>query len=307
MELRQLRYFVTLAEIGSVSRAAVLLGVAQPAISRQIRLLEDEFGVALFYRTGRGMELTEAGHLLAARASTILTDLRQLENDVRDLRGVADGQVTLGVPPTESYFLVTPLVQRLRRSHPGISLKVLEAFSGHVNEWLSAGRIDVALFYRAPRTTHLEADELVTERLYFVGARGSLGDGPALGLADVVDRDFILPSRAHGLRLLVDGVAQAKGLTLTVPLEIDALLTLKGLTEAGVGITILPHHAVARDVEEGKLDVRPVADVELSRTLLLATSTQHPLSLSSRVVVREIQALVRDLVASRCWVGAMAS
>lgn len=305
MEMRQIRYFVTLAETASASKASVMLSVAQPAISRQIRLLEEELGVSLFHRTGRGMELTEAGRMLSTRAKTILSDLQTLEHDVRSMRGVAEGEVVFGVPPTESHILVPPLIRRLRERHKGVTLKIVEAFSGYVNEWLLTGRLDVALFYKVARTKHLVADELLRESLFLVGAKGVVtGDGP-VAIAELADRNFILPSRSHGLRVLIDQVAESLKVKIDVDLEVDALMTIKSLVEAGIGLTILPFPAVQREVENGLLSARQIRPDQLERTLVLATSTQHPLSLASRIVARESVEVVRELVAKKMWVGAL--
>ncbi|WP_082537104.1 MULTISPECIES: LysR family transcriptional regulator [unclassified Aureimonas] len=304
MELRQLRYFVTLAEAGSVSRAAAILGVTQPAISRQIRLLEESLAIALFYRTGRGMDLTEAGRLLMTHAPGVLSGLQRIESEIGDLRGVAEGQVVLGVPPTEGHFLIPPLVQRLRAQHPRIALKVIEAFSGHVTEWLLSGRLDIALFYKLGSTRQLSSDELLVEGLYLIG-KGGLpeGSGP-VGLAEIAPLDLILPSRSHGLRVLLEHAAEALDVRLRVGLEIDALLTIKALVETGAGMTILPYPAVERDVAAGRLTARPIRREDVSRTMMLGTSTQHPLSLASRTVTRELRLQVLDLVRTGRWPGA---
>jgi LysR family nitrogen assimilation transcriptional regulator len=305
MELRQLRYFMTLAEAGSVSRAAVILGVAQPAISRQIRLLEEELAISLFYRTGRGMELTEAGHLMMSHAPEVLSGLQKIEKEIGDLRGIAQGQVVLGLPPTEGQFLIPPLVSRLRARHPGLALKVIEAFSGHVTEWLVSGRLDVAVFYKLAKTQRLVSDELLTEGLYLIGKGGSAVDKTPVGLDEIQSMELILPSRSHGLRHLLEQAAQKHDLQLSVGLEIDALLAIKSLVETGAGMTILPYHSVKRDVEAGLLSARPIRLEDVSRTLLLVTTTHHPLSLASRAVVRELRLLVRELVRHGQWPGAV--
>lgn len=305
MEFRQLRYFVTLAEAGSVSRAAVILNVAQPAISRQIRLLEEELAVSLFYRTGRGMELTEAGHLLMANAPEVLSGLKRIEKEIGELRGIADGQVVLGIPPTEGHFLIPPLVSRLRAQHPGLALKVIEAFSGHVNEWLVSGRLDVAVFYKLANTQQLITEELLTEGLYLIGKGGLPADNTPAALDEIQSMELILPSRSHGLRHLIEQAAAQRDLRLNVTLEADALLTIKALVEAGEGRTILPYPSVHRDVEAGRLTARPIRHEDVSRTLLLVTTRHHPLSLASRVVVREMRLLVRELLRNGEWPGAV--
>lgn len=304
MEMRQLHYFLALAEEGSVSRAAVKLSVAQPAISRQIRMLEEELGVTLFHRTGRGMTLTGAGGLFQTRLQKILTDLSDLEHDMRQLKGVIEGPVVLGLPPTESHMIVPPLLRSLKHSHPGIDLRIVEAFSGDVSELLTTGHIDVALFYKAPRTKHYVAEELLHESLYLLQAAGS--EAPAaemLSVTDLARWPLVLPSRRHGLRALIDQVCDELDVDLDVAYEVDSLMPLIRMVEEGSVATILPYNAVQREIDQGRIVATQIDPQALRRILVLATTTSHPVRAAMGVVAQLCTNLVRHLAAEQEWKG----
>ncbi len=304
MEMRQLHYFVALADEASVSRAAVKLSVAQPAISRQLRLLEEELGVTLFHRTGRGMKLTSAGRFFDDRLRKILGDLNDLEHDVRALKGVVEGKVTLGVPPTESHILLPPLLERLRREHPGVELRTVEAFSGDVSELLTTGHIDVALFYKAPRTKHYVADELLNESLYLLQPGGAEAPGKApLDIADLAAYPMVLPSRRHGLRALLDQICSEVDCELTVEHEVDSLMTIVRMVEAGSVSTILPYNAVQREVADGRVQATQIDPMQLRRTLVLATTTHHPVRTAMRIVAQLCTDIVQNMAQNGEWLG----
>jgi LysR family nitrogen assimilation transcriptional regulator len=148
MELKQLRYFLTVAEHGGFSKAAVVLSIAQPVLSRQIRCLEEELGTELLYRNGRGIMVTEAGERLAQHARAIIGSEMQARADIDALCASPSGKLAIGLPPTAAPVLSAPLIARFRESHPRIKLRVQEGFNGHVLEWLSSGRVDVAVLYK---------------------------------------------------------------------------------------------------------------------------------------------------------------
>ncbi|MFC6669974.1 LysR family transcriptional regulator [Marinobacterium aestuariivivens] len=303
MEFRQLRYFVELAQAGSMSRAAVLLSVAQPAISRQLRNLEEEVGLALFTRTGRGVELTDAGKVFLERARAIIEEMEDLSEEIRGFKGIVSGKVRVGLPPTESQFLAAPLVLRVKEKYPNVSLQIVEAFSGDVNEWLATGRVDLALFYRTSRTSQIICEELVDESLCLVSSRRFDGPDRDLEFKEIADVPLILPSSRHGLRVLVERVAMQLNVALNINFEVDSYLAIKDLVEASIGLTVLPYMSVKREVEQGQLFVRRIAPAQLSRSLVMSMSTQHTLTQATRTVARESRELVHELVEAGLWVG----
>ena len=214
------------------------------------------------------------------------------------------GSATLGVPPTVSQVVTRPLINHFRKLYPAVSLEVVEGFSGHVHEWLVDGRLDVAVLYDAPRTKHLAAEHLLIEELFLVGpAEGVQDEIGEIALSELANVPLILPSRPHGLRLLVDSVAGKNDLALKVDFEINALSAIKDLVEDGAGFTILPYAAVYKEIKQGQMTAVRFVGKPFSRNLVLATSTQRSLSLAARAVVERVKIEVKDLHASGKWLG----
>lgn len=305
MEFKQLNYFIHVADLGSFSKASAFLSVAQPALSRQIRNLETELGTELLYRDGRGVTLTEAGGQLLDHAKSILDHTERARSEIIALKDTPTGSATLGLPPTVCQVLVAPLLRRFKESYPNVSLRVVEGFSGHVKEWLASGRIDVGVLYNSPRARrNLKTQELLVENLCLIGpGDGISGDEREYPLRKLADVPLILPSRPHGLRLLVDTAAAHAGVTLQVDLELDSLSAIKELVQSGTGWTVLPYAAVYREVELGLMSARRVTSPPLRRTVVLATTGQRPLSAAARALVELIQVQVNELVSSGKWSG----
>jgi LysR family nitrogen assimilation transcriptional regulator len=156
MELKQLDYFLGVAESGSFSKAAIRLSVAQPILSRQIKLLESELGVELLYRNGRGVVVSEAGKVLETYARGVVGLVEKAQSEIGSLKAEPRGRVAIAMPPSIGWMLTGPLVVRCREAFPGILLHLAEGFSGHVAEWLSTGRVDIGVVYQAPRLSTLQ-------------------------------------------------------------------------------------------------------------------------------------------------------
>lgn len=299
MEIKQLRYFKRVADAGSVSRAAAALSVAQPAVSRQIAALEDALGTPLFFRNGRGVKLTEAGQQLYTHVSEILEHVRLAEQEVRDTTGVARGTIVVGATPAVVRILAPPLLRKVEECHPELALEFTEGLSGYVNEWLSNGLLDLAIIHDATRTQHFLTEPLVREELVFVGGPRTAAE--PIPFVDVAAGPLLLPRRHHGLRLQLERVATSCRVPLNVRAEIDSLGAILTLVRHHAGATVLPRGAVAG------LDwvtTRPIVEPALSRTLLLATSSQRPVSQTTRTVISELKAVVRRLIEAADWPGA---
>src|SRR5215217_2788437 len=209
MDLRQLTTFVQVADLGSLSKAAERLRIAQPALSRQIRLLEEELKVALFARHGRGMVLTPAGELLRGRAGGILRQVEEARADLMEEAGAVRGRVVFGMPPTVGDVLATRLIERFLALHPEVRLRVVTAYSGYLLEWLHSGEVDIAVVYSTERAANVRISPLLVENLYFVGAGGPTEEaGHAVPFAEVAARRLVLPGPQHGLRVLVEEEAR---------------------------------------------------------------------------------------------------
>src|ERR1700729_3663966 len=225
MEFRQLSYFLEIAQSGSFSKAAVRLSVAQPILSRQIKLLESELGVELLYRNGRGIVLSEVGKLLESYAHSVVKLVGQARSEIDAMRLTPQGQVAIAMPPSIGWVLTGPLVLRCRKAFPNIAMHVVEGFSGHVAEWLSTGRVDIGIVYQAPRLPTLATEPLFSDELILLGAvndPAGLG-GTGVETARLAEIPMILPARPHGLRVLVDNALAQLGVSARVELEVDAM------------------------------------------------------------------------------------
>jgi LysR family nitrogen assimilation transcriptional regulator len=296
MELKQLAYFLSVAEAGSFSKAAVVLSVAQPILSRQIKMLETELGAELLYRNGRGIVLSEAGKILEGRARAALESVDHARIEIAALKAAPQGRVVIAMPPSIGWVLTGPLVRRCREAFPNITLHVVEGFSGHVAEWLSNGRIDVGIVYNASRRSSLNTEPLFSDDLVLLGPAADPAGlpGTTVPAARLADIPLILPARPHGLRVLIDQVLGQLDLAPRVEFEVDAMPSTLGLVEEGVGYTVLTETAATQRIGEGRIRAWAIVDPVMTRQLMLATSTQRPMSVATRLVTR----LIRDQAAS---------
>lgn len=302
VDLRQLEYFLAISETGAFSRAAMRLAIGQPVLSRLIKALEDELGAELYHRNGRGVVLTDAGKLLEEHARAVIERTVRARNELRAMSMLPSGRVVIGMPPSVGAVLTEPLVRQYHGSFPQVSLGVMEGFSAHVLEWLTDARIDVAVLYNAPRISVLAAETLLTDELFLLGPRNDpagVGAGP-VPVAAFAHIPLILPSRPHGLRLLVDehlGKARVKP---NLQLEIDAMPSTLNLVEAGVAYTVLSYSCVHHLIEAGRIRYWHIAN-PITRTLVLATSTQRPTTSGARMLQRMVRKQIHDLVEQGRW------
>jgi LysR family transcriptional regulator, nitrogen assimilation regulatory protein len=311
MNLRQLRYFVSIAELGSISAASQRLGVAQPSLSQTIRQLEFELGVELLVRSPRGVGLTESGEVLLDRASSILSALDLTANEIRDRFGEVRGSVSFGIPSSASNVLSVPLAETVRHRFPKIMLRTMEAMSGFVQEWLAQGQLDLGILYDVERARSLKAQTLLIEELFLVTAASGwsrkigpdgIADTP-VSLQDCVSLPMILPHRSHGLRDTIERFVGSRGLSLSVVLEMDSLTNLKTLVERGSGYTILAHAAVYDEVQRGTLVMVPIRDPVMRRTVFLVRNASKPVTQAAREIERVILEITAELVRKKLWLG----
>ncbi|MGW7545274.1 LysR family transcriptional regulator [Streptomyces sp. NPDC054770] len=270
MDIKQLRAIVTVADVGSVTRAAELLHLVQPAVTRQIRTLEEELGVDLFERTGQGMRLTEAGAIMVDRARRALNELERARAEVRPAPGAVTGIVAVGLLESTSDLLAEPLVSAVARDHPGIELRLVTAYSGHLQQWLDDGDLDLTLLYDLDSTPSLTALPLVRERLWAVAppSAGLRADRP-VALAEAAAHRFVMPSSGHALRALLDTAAARARTRLDTAVETNSMRVQKQLVLAGHGWTVLPGLGVAEDVARGVVSAAPLTEPEVWRSIVL--------------------------------------
>lgn len=305
MEFVDLLHFVSIAETGSFTKSAIQNNVAQSALSRRIRDLETELGTALFYRNGRGVVLTEAGEVFLVRARGMLAEREALRQDMRRVAGELDGTVKLAVPPSVGLVLLAPLLRRIRADHPRIRMRVLEGFSGHVADWLAAGKVDLAVLYKMKSSTLLDAEHLLFEDMFLISAADAppLGGAQGVTMAEIAASELVLPGLPHGLRVLSEEAAARAQVTLNVAMEVETLPTICDLVQTGELRTILPLTAVAQQVASGRLIAQRITEPAISRELILAHAPHRAASPVTKAVVRLIRSTISDLIRSGRWDG----
>lgn len=295
MDPNRLRSLLAIAERGSFSRAAAALGLSQPSLSRQIALLEEEAGAVLLYRHGRGAALTEAGQRLAAAARPVLDGLDGLPGAFRD-DAAPRGMVALGIPTSFAAQIAPPLFSEFRARYPLVRLRLMDGFSGYVNQWLIEGRVDAAILYDSRRSRLIGADPLAEERLCLFGRADRaevLPKGTDVPVSALASLELILPDRYHGLRRTLDR-AGGVGDPARV-LEVDSLTALYALVEQGIGWSVLPYMALRREAADPRFTVRPLGLPPLMVRLVLATSTSRPVTPATRTVMRFLHEVVAQL------------
>ena len=306
MELRQLRYFVAIVDHGSLSRAALVLHVAQPALTQQLRQLEDELGVQLLHRSAQGVLSTDAGKVFYEHALAILKQVADAQAAVVQTAERPSGSVTLGLPHSISDALALPLLTAIRQRYPEITLQLTEEITGSLTEQLRAGRINLAVLFDDGQLGGFAATPLVEEELRFI----CRADAPAaaghdsLALRDALDTTLILPGLQHGVRPRIESTARAAGLAARDVIEINSIAILKSAILAGMGATILPVAPVQAEVERGAMRALAIHSPAIARTVVLCTSRNIPLTNAAAAVSRLVVQVAHGLSAGGAWIGA---
>lgn len=292
MELKTLRAFVKVAELGNISQAAIFLGLTQPSLSRIIAALESEFGGPLFYRTGRGVTLTEIGEAALPRARSILINSEQLSSDMRDLVKAPSGVVTVALLPSLMRDLAGNLFEEVRRLFPEVRLRMLEGFSSQIEEWLADGRADIALLSRY-REGHGNAEEVLSSsHLMLVSISGAQPQGGTVKFSELANLPLVLPAAPNGLRVAVDDVARRLRVGIQVIFEADSLQAQKEIISRQACYAVLSPQTINREVAQGIFDARRIVEPELPRLVVMSTTTQRPLSRAAREVSRIVRRLM---------------
>ena len=306
MEITQLRTLIHVAELGSLSKAADRLRIAQPALSRQIRMLEEELGLRLFTRHGRGMVLTEPGSAVLKHALRVMAELDEIRASAADGPAVLRGHVSIGLPPTVADILSVPLADAFRATHPQATLRLVSAYTGYLLDWMLRGEIDLAILYDTRSTRAIRSKPLLQETLFLIGPAGA-GFSPERPVAftDLHGQRMLLPSHGHGLRNIVERSAQNAGIVLDVAVEADSYATLKDLVRHGHGWTILPLAPIHADIAAGTLTGAPLTGPAVQRQLGLCSPTDRPTSRLACFAGEAITGIASDLVARGIWSGQM--
>lgn len=289
MDLKQIEYFVRVAELGSFTRASVALNIAQPALSRQVRLLEVELRQNLLVRNGRGATPTEAGKMLLEHGRGILHQVERAREDLGRVRGGLAGRVAVGMPTSVAKVLTVPLIRAFRERMPDATLSISEGLSVAMNDALTIGRIDIALLYNPLPSPDVELAELIEEDLVLVQNEAHRSkEGLPITLREMAVVPLVIATRPNALRALVEAEMSAVGKRPTIALEIDGVAAILDLVADNAGSAVLPANAVRTAAHPERYSMRPVSG--LRSRICLATSALRPATLTQRAM----QELITD-------------
>lgn len=307
MDVRQLRYFAQVLECGSFSRAAEDLHIAQPALSQHVRHMEDELGVKLLHRGAKGVTATEAGERLLRQAKTILAEFAEIPDVVRGAAIAPRGEVRFGMPGTVSEILAAPLIEAARACYPEVRIRIVEAMSGYILDWLKRGDVDLAVIYSVSDPRGLAAHHMLSEEISIFASvaanDGNTPRGQMVSLEQAAALPLVIPGREHGLRKLIDDAAAAIGVSIQPSIEIDSYSQIKKLVQRGLGYGILPRMAVGREAEAGTFRVWGIERPSITRKVYLAYSTERPLLNATRAIGQLSWDILRQLVRDEIWIA----
>ena len=311
MDLKQIEYFVRVAELGSFTRASVVLDIAQPALSRQVRLLEVELRQNLLVRNGRGATPTEAGKLLLEHGRGILHQVERAREELGRVRGALAGRVAIGLPPSIAKVLTVPLTRAFRVKMPDAALAISEGLSVAMRESLTTGLLDIALLYNTPPAPGIEITALLEEDLFLVQRRGGTQAGAEadsstpLPLGDLPRYPLVIPTRPNSIRMLVESELATRGKRPQISLEIDGVAAILDLVADGAGCAVLPMNAVTTSGKPEVFSTRPIHGASsddgsddgarLRSKLSLAVSSQRPATLTQQAMAELIRTTLMAL------------
>jgi LysR family transcriptional regulator, nitrogen assimilation regulatory protein len=293
MDLKQIEYFVRVAELGSFTRASVVLRIAQPALSRQVRLLEVELRQTLLSRNGRGATPTEAGKMLLEHGRGILHQVERAREDLGRVRGGLAGRVAVGMPTSVAKVLTVPLIRAFKQRMPEATLSISEGLSVAMSDALAMGRLDIALLYNPLPAPELELTELLEEDMVLVQSETYRSkEGAPITLRELAAVPLVIATRPNALRTLVETEMGAVGKRPSIALEIDGVAAILDLVADNAGSAILPANAVRTSAHPERYCMRPISS--LRSRLCLATSAQRPATLTQRAMQELISELIKQ-------------
>lgn len=300
MDIKQLKYFISIADLGSMTRASELLNIAQPALTQQIAKLEADLRARVFDRGTSGVKLTPAGEVLYRYAKSIIKQVDDARLAVSDEDRHPTGKVTIGIPGSTGKLLSVPLLQKLKKQGR-ILLEIVERPSAELPPLVANGKLDVAVVVDAIPGRGVTLSPILLEDLLVVAARHALGARRSLTLKEVAAAPLVLPSRPSTIRQRVETALMDAQLTCQLVGEVSATDMLVRVVRAGIGWTLLPWSAVSEDICRGELVALPIRNLRLRRELAICISDTLPLSNASQLVKDSIVEIARQLVSSRKW------
>lgn len=295
IDFQHLRVFIQVAELKSFTKAAVVFGVSQPTISRLIKEMEEQWEGQLFYRTGRGANLSEFGEMALARARTLVRDADQVSEELRARSRLPSGDVSLALPFSMVAPVVPRLVNQLRRDLPGIRLTIYEGFGGQLERWLSTGEVEIGLYsvYREGESFH--DMPLLPSRLILAVPAGVATLPPETSFADLVNYPLVLPPMPHGLRIILESISRRLRVSLNAVVDAGSVVAQKLICEHSGCYMIKSPHSIADEQASGLYSTSLIVEPIIQRYAVLVTTRQRPVSRAAREVASRVTAILRSL------------
>ncbi len=292
MELKQLEWFVRIAELGSLTRASVELDVAQPALSRQVRNMEVALGQSLLIRTGRGVRVTEAGRVVVEHGRGILRQVARLEEELGRVQQGLVGRVAIGMPPSISRSLTVPLTRAFRHAMPEAGMTLTEGLSQAMQESVANGALDLALVFNPTPSPGLELTPAGRYPLYVVTSPMARAT-KSMSLRRVAALPLVIPSRPNVIRMELENQLALLGMKPDIRFEVDTIPGLVDLVRDGVGAAVLPRISVSAFGESTGLQLRRIVKPEMAVTLMLVHSSRRPVTQVQRKSISILQDLLQ--------------
>jgi len=302
MDIRQLKNFLRIVELGSFSRAAREIYIAQPALSKQIASLEQELKVPLLIRNVQGVRPTEAGLKVYQAAQSVVWQLDRLRQEVSSDMAMPSGSVSVGIPSSLAVTLGIPLLRELRRRYPGITLQLIESAGSLLKELVLQGRVDMVILVNQSTSKNLVVRKLLVGDLFLTSPLGRRSVAKRISnvrLSDFGSKPYVLPRRSVPLRQRIDALFSSAGVEPRVVAEIDAVVTLKSAVEEGLGWTILPGYAL--NSHEDRLIIRRIVDPPVAWEVSLCTTERLPSRPAVSAVLDLLPSIVADLIEGKSW------
>lgn len=294
--IKQMRYFLATADLGSFSLAARHLNVAQPAVSRQVRMLEENHGVLLFERNGRGVFLTDAGARFAERCRGIIVQVKRAEEELVVAHKAVPNSLTLGMPSSVLSYFGVPFALRLRSAYPDLHLSLPTGRSTELQLALTSGSCDVALIYDTSRLTSVTATPVARDRLVLLSPPGT-SPGSAVSLATLADRDFVLRRYPNLIRHAFERALTQNEIHPRIAMEVSDGPAIVELVSSGIGTGVMSSLAAKSYADRFRVDISEITDPEIALTLHIV----HPIELRGQADARRlriVQEITRDVLAS---------
>lgn len=310
LDFRSLRSFVEVASAGSISSAAQSLHIAQPALSVQIRQLEEQLGATLFERHPRGVVLTAVGERLLRHAVEILRRMDVAYDDVRQAVDQPSGRVAIALPQSVAKFVTVPLVQAVVHQWPLIQLQLVEMSSGYIPEQLLHGLVDIGITFGTEDDARMRFMHILQEELVFVTTARQLehhhhdesaGSTAHMLLQDVARFPMVLPTTAQSLRRVIDAYTTKASIEPHIIVEVNTIHEILALVAVGIGSTILSFAAVSDLLESRQLLALPIVCPAMSRPIFACRSATLPMSIAATKVHEQLLATIRSLASSQHW------